>query len=83
MLLGSWGEIIWHTFVGFVLVFAAAMVLHGHVMRERLGMAHHAVLLVAIALMLWPNPIAQATGAVGALGLFLFLRHKAALKPAE
>jgi len=82
MLLGSWVEIIWHTFVGFVLVFAAAMSLHGYVLRHRLRIFEHSALVGACALMLWPNATAQGAGAFVALGLFLLLRQKAAQKVA-
>ena len=80
MLLGVWYEMIWHTLIGFVLVFAAALVLHGHVLRYRLNLWQQGLLIGACCLMLWPNPIAQAAGAALAVALFVWLRQKAPLK---
>ena len=80
MLLGVWHEMIWHTLIGFVLVFAAALVLHGHVLRYRLNLWQQGLLIGACCLMLWPNPIAQAAGAALAVALFVWLRQKAPLK---
>jgi TRAP transporter 4TM/12TM fusion protein len=80
MLQGGWAEIIWHTLVGFALVFAAALILHGHVIRQRLGVIEQAILIGALGLMLWPNAMGQAAGGLLAVALFLVLRRKAADK---
>jgi TRAP transporter 4TM/12TM fusion protein len=82
MLLGAWHEMIWHTAIGFILVFAAALLLHGYVVRRRLDFVQNTLLIGACALMLWPTLVAQAVGAVVAIVLFMWLRREAPSKAA-
>jgi TRAP-type uncharacterized transport system fused permease subunit len=71
-----------HTSICLIIVFSAALILHGYVVRRRLDFVQNTLLIGACALMLWPTLVAQAVGAVVAIVLFMWLRREAPSKAA-
>lgn len=74
---GSWGQVFWDTGVGAVLIFAAAVALHGFVRRMRISAPVRGVFAAASLAMIFPDPALQAACVVLVIVVFVVLRMAA------
>ena len=75
--IGSWGDVVWHTVLGGVLVFAACVALHGYVRRAPLHLLLRLIFAALAIAMIYPDVRVQVACVVVS-GLIFAVLHRAA-----